>query len=138
MLIEKCTFLSPTAGVSTVLETSTVPSTKIFTFSEDLAVAEGAADKNNLETFLIVWLNANVSKTQDNLDTLTELRASVNYIKTFDDLQECEAYIRNFKREKIIFIVEGGFGHEFVLRTHDLSQLNCIYVYCLNKVSNEA
>ncbi|CAF1452370.1 unnamed protein product [Rotaria sp. Silwood1] len=91
----------------------------------------------NTETFLIVWLDAHVNKTQDNEKTYNALRSSVNYIQIFDNLQEGEAYIRSIEREKIVLIVSGGYGREIVPRIHDLIQVNCIYVYCYDKARHE-
>ncbi|CAF1546227.1 unnamed protein product [Didymodactylos carnosus] len=76
-------------------------------------------------------------KTKDNLDTYNELRASINHIERFNDLQKAEEYIMSVQREKIVLIVSGTYGRELVPRLHDLSQLNCIYVYCFDKARNE-
>ena len=90
-----------------------------------------------LETFLTVWIDANANKTQDNEDTYEALRASINYLQIFDNLQDGEKYIRSILSEKIILIVSGGYGKELVPRIHDLVQVNCIYVYCYDKAHHE-
>ncbi|CAF1058520.1 unnamed protein product [Didymodactylos carnosus] len=122
-------------GQSTATKPNTLAGGISGVFEDDADAADTTS--TNLETFLIVWLDANVTKTQDNLDTYTELRAAVNYIKTFDELQKCEEYILRIKREKIILIVSGGLGREIVPRLHDLVQLNCIYVFCMDQEANE-
>ncbi|CAF2629125.1 unnamed protein product [Rotaria sp. Silwood2] len=99
---------------------------------------ENSENNTNIETFLIVWLDANVNKTQDNEETYKGLRASVNNLHKFDNLQEGETYVRSIRREKIILIVSGGYGIEIVPRIHDLVQVNCIYVYCSDKARHEA
>ncbi|CAF1113460.1 unnamed protein product [Rotaria sp. Silwood1] len=119
------------------------PQNKITTqaFNQPIApqMSEEKSKANtNMETFLIVWLDANINKTKDNEDTYKALRTSVNYLKTFDNLQEGETYIRSIQREKIILIVSGGYGRAIVPRIHDLVQVNCIYVYCVDKAYNEA
>ncbi|CAF5073914.1 unnamed protein product, partial [Rotaria sp. Silwood1] len=81
--------------------------------------------------------NANVNKTKDNEETYKALRTSINYLKTFDNLQEGETYIQSIHHEKIILIVSGGFGMEIVPRIHDFEQVNCIYIYCGDKVRHE-
>jgi hypothetical protein len=99
---------------------------------------EGTSGANtNLETFLIVWLDANVNETQDNTKTYDELRASINCIQTFENLQAGEEYIRSIRGENIVLIVSGGYGREIVPQIHDLIQVNCIYVYCADKARNE-
>ncbi|CAF1659939.1 unnamed protein product, partial [Didymodactylos carnosus] len=41
------------------------------------------------------------------------------------------------QREKIVLIVSGTYGRELVPCLHDLTQLNCIYVYCADNAHNE-
>ncbi|CAF1402657.1 unnamed protein product [Didymodactylos carnosus] len=80
-----------------------------------IEISEDQSEANKiLETFIIVWLDANVNKTKDNEETYKALRRSINYLKTFDNMQESETYIQSIHREKIILIVSGGFGMEIV------------------------
>ncbi|CAF4958647.1 unnamed protein product [Rotaria sp. Silwood1] len=108
------------------------------TISKMIEISEDQSEANKIiEMFLIVWLDANVNKTKDNEETYKALRTSINYLKTFDNLQEGETYIQSIHREKIILIVSGGFGMEIVPRIHDFEQVNCIYVYCGDKARHE-
>ena len=43
-------------------------------------------EKQNLENFQIVWLDANIDKTDDNLQTISLLRTIINYLNTFDNI----------------------------------------------------
>ena len=40
---------------------------------------------DNLETFSLVWLDAQVNTTEDNRQTQQKLRQIINHLKTFDD-----------------------------------------------------
>ncbi|CAF1162154.1 unnamed protein product [Didymodactylos carnosus] len=124
-----------TFGPHTKTTTSTVKSSNT---SEPQEMSEKVSSVNvNLETFLIVWLDANVNTTKDNEETYNELRSSFNYIKTFDDLSTCQEYIEGVKLEKIVLIVSGGYGKDIVPHIHNLAQVNCIYVYCADKGRHE-
>ncbi|CAF1412457.1 unnamed protein product, partial [Rotaria sordida] len=117
---------------------STKETSNQSTIWEMIEISEDQSEANKIiETFLIVWLDANVNKTKDNEETYKALRTSINYLKTFDNLKEGEAYIQSIHHEKIILIVSGGFGMEIVPRIHDFEQINCIYVYCLDKAHHE-
>ncbi|CAF0957467.1 unnamed protein product [Didymodactylos carnosus] len=93
--------------------------------------------KFNLETYELLWLDANIYSTQDNLETLNDLRQIINQIRTFDDGDEYEQYVRQVRNEKIVLIVSGAMGREIVPRTHELQQLRCAYVFCGDKLRNE-
>ncbi|CAF1424874.1 unnamed protein product [Didymodactylos carnosus] len=130
--MSKFTKSSPTKKKSTeeISNHSTV--SKMIELSEDQSEANKI-----LETFIIVWLDANVNKTKDNEETYKALRRSINYLKTFDNMQESEAYVQSIHCEKIILIVSGGFGMEIVPRIHDFEQINSIYVYYDDKSCHE-
>jgi hypothetical protein len=102
------------------------------------AVASLTQKGSNLETFSLIWLDAAVNSTKENIDTQQRLRSSINHLKTFENDVECEKYIRSvFKEERIVLIVSGHLGHEVVPRIHQVRQISAIYVYCMNKNKNE-
>ncbi len=92
---------------------------------------------SNLESFACLWLDQNVNSTQDNRDTLQELRQVINHLRTFNDSDECEQYIRQITKEKVVLIVSGALGRQVVPRLHDLPQFSACYVYCQDKKANE-
>ena len=91
----------------------------------------------NLESFACFWLDSNVHATDDNRQTEEELRQVINYLRTFDDSDECEAVIRQITKEKVVLIVSGALGQRLVPRLHDLAQFSACYVFCLDKELNE-
>jgi hypothetical protein len=92
---------------------------------------------NNLESFACLWLDQNIDSTQGNRDTQKELRHVINHLRTFDNSDECEKYIRQINQEKVILIVSGSLGQEIVPRLQDLPQLSAFYVFCQDKKRNE-
>jgi hypothetical protein len=90
----------------------------------------------NLELISLIWLDKMGDATQENREIQDKLRSVVNHLRTFDNCQECEHYIRhqiNDKQEKIIFIVSGKLCEEIVERIHHLRQIISIFVFCMDK-----
>jgi len=95
--------------------------------------------EENLETFSLLWLDASVNDSQENIDAQQQLRTSINYLKTFEDGDKCEEYIRSVpKDDRIVLIISGRFGEIIVPRIHSLRQISSIYVYCKDKKRHEA
>ena len=61
---------------------------------------------------------------------LNQFRGLVNCIKTFDDADDCIAFINTISNEKVVFIVSDALGDPVVSRIQDLQQLFAIYVLC--------
>ena len=115
------------------MATSKKPSTKIS--SSTKAANESTAA--NLESFACLWLDQNIDSTQDNRDTQQQLRQVINHLRTFDNSDQCEQYIRQITKEKVVLIVSGGLGRQVVPRLHDLPQCSAFYVFCQDKKANE-
>ncbi|CAF0769370.1 unnamed protein product [Rotaria sordida] len=92
---------------------------------------------SNIESFVCLWLDKSVNKTEDNIDTQKELRQIINDLRTFDNSDECEKYIRQITQEKVVLIVSGGLGRQIVPRLHDLPQFSACYIFCQDKKANE-
>ncbi|CAF1310273.1 unnamed protein product [Didymodactylos carnosus] len=54
--------------------------------------------EENLELFTLIWLDADVSSTAENVETASKLRRIINFIKLFDNLKTEQ---NNFKESKI-------------------------------------
>jgi hypothetical protein len=93
---------------------------------------------NNLETFSLVWLDATVNESKENREVQQQLRKSINRLKTFNNADECEQYIRSMsEQDRVVIIVSGRLGQEVVPRIHHLRQVCRIYVYCMDRARNE-
>jgi hypothetical protein len=94
---------------------------------------------NNFEVYSLVWLDSAVNKAKEYIEAQKKLRKLINYLKTFDDVDQCELYTRSVSQgDRIIFITTNKLGQEFVPRIHSLGQIFTIYIYCPdNKQSND-
>ncbi|CAF0751072.1 unnamed protein product [Adineta ricciae] len=91
----------------------------------------------NLETFSLVWLDAAVNDSIENVEAQQRLRKCINHLKTFQDGDECIQYIQSQPKDRFVLIISGRLGRDIVPRIHNLRQVYSIYVYCLDKERNE-
>ncbi|CAF1192313.1 unnamed protein product [Didymodactylos carnosus] len=87
----------------------------------------------NFENNTVVWLDASINSSKDNVRSKAELRSTINYLKTFDDADECIDYILSVRTESVFLIVSGSFGQTLLPLVHDLKQIEFIYIFCSNK-----
>ncbi len=100
--------------------------------------ASSIQNHRNLETFSLVWLDNTINNSQANLNTLKRLRTIINHLLTFEDSSPCEEYIRSVSNhDRIVIIVSGISGRQLVPRIHQLGQVCSIYVYCMDRKTNE-
>ncbi|CAF1418416.1 unnamed protein product [Adineta steineri] len=94
-------------------------------------------DDKSLEIFSLIWLDANVN-VKDTRETEVKLRSIINHIQKFQDIKQCQHYIeQTSEKDRLVFIVSGSLGREIVPFIHQLRQVISVYVYCIDKKSNE-
>jgi tetratricopeptide (TPR) repeat protein len=82
----------------------------------------------NLEDCIIVWLDLWFYAKPHHIE---KLRAVVNYLKIFDNIDDCMQYVSAIKQEHVFLIVSGRTGKHIIPLVHNLSQLNSIYIFCI-------
>ena len=88
---------------------------------------------NNFETYSLIWLDASIN-SEENIDAQKKFRSSINYLQTFEQVDQCENYIRSVSsQDRIVLVISGGLGQQLVPKIHHLDQVYSIYVYCANK-----
>ncbi|CAM4820955.1 unnamed protein product [Rotaria magnacalcarata] len=81
----------------------------------------------NLETFYLIWLDAAVNVTDENIESQKLLRASINYLEIFDNDEKCENHIQSLSvHDRVVLVVSGRFGQFIVPRIHSLRQLSAV------------
>ena len=92
----------------------------------------------NLETFSLIWLDANNSIDEKRRDMERQLRCVINHLRKFAYGLECLQYIKQRSTDdRLMLIVSDEFGRELVPQIHELKQVSSIYVYCMNQSSND-
>lgn len=95
-------------------------------------------DGQNLEMYCLIWLDATVNTTPENVQAQKQLQKIINNLVTFDDDQQCFHYIKNLSIEdRVIIIVSGRFGRIIVPKIDNMKQITSVYVYCFDKRANE-
>jgi len=84
---------------------------------------------DNFEPFTLVCL------VDDFNDNDQELRSVIDYVRCFDDLEECEQFIlnNNTKNDQLFFIVSSQYATNIVSHIHDLTQIISIYIFQQNR-----
>jgi hypothetical protein len=89
------------------------------------------------EEFSLFWLDEGVNN-DENQRIQKELQPIVDRLRTFTDLSMCEQCIQSLAQDKrCVLVVSGRLGLRMVPQIHHLQQVPAIYVYCMNKESNE-
>jgi hypothetical protein len=89
---------------------------------------------DNLEIFSLVWFDTQVNTSTENRHIQFELRQIINYLKTFDDKQQCYQYIKSLSpHDRLILIISDKYGRQLIPQIHQFRQVLSIYVYCTCK-----
>ena len=102
-----------------------------------LLESESSTMDENSEIFSLIWLDSSVD---DNVNKLVQgkLRASINHLKKFTEVDDCQQYIKQRpESDRLAIIVTGRFGREIVPKIHQLRQISSIYIFCMNKQAYE-
>ena len=84
---------------------------------------------DNLETFTLIWLDLTKNKAHENIEIQNQLRHSVNYLKIFEQVHECEQFIRStHDDDRLILLIHEKHVQDFIPRIHDFRQLTAIYI----------
>jgi len=107
-------------------------------FSSKVKELDKHDNENNLETFSLLWLDAQVDTSEENRQAQKQLRNIINHLKIFDNENDCQQYILSISpQDRVVFIVSGRLGQIIVPQVHHLRQIISIYIYCRNKQANE-
>lgn len=98
-----------------------------------------AVERKHLEMYHVVWLNSDHSNQTDEFqEAKTRLQKLFNQVKIFDDLDQCEAYIRSVSNdERIIGIFKDQLGQDILHRIHGYQQIYAIYLYGLSTAKKD-
>ncbi|CAF0975970.1 unnamed protein product [Adineta steineri] len=99
-------------------------------------VPQGAVQQ--MQNVLLIWLDGNIDETNDDCqNTIKRLRCAVEDIKTYTNGDQCLEFIETVVDKKVCMIMPGYLGHRIVLRLHNMSQLDSIFIFCGNKTLHE-
>ncbi|CAF1576083.1 unnamed protein product, partial [Rotaria sordida] len=78
----------------------------------------------------VIWLDNEVRDSEENLKMQDELNVVTPSLKVFNNIEDCEDYIRKLATtDKVILIVAGSVGSILVPSVYDSEQIDVIYIY---------
>jgi tetratricopeptide (TPR) repeat protein len=92
----------------------------------------------NLEDLTIVYIDTNINKNKDCLDTIERLRIIANNVQIFDNIHNCKQYLLSITNEKVFLIVSGSLSRTLIPDVHDLVIIELIYIFCREKDEHSA
>ncbi len=93
------------------------------------SVGNAPRQRGNVEYFILVYLN----NTYPDDRIIKQLRGLVNFIKIFDDIDDCIAFINCITNEKVILISSDLLSNSILPRIEDLQQIFTIYILSDNE-----
>ncbi|CAF4557708.1 unnamed protein product, partial [Rotaria magnacalcarata] len=92
-----------------------------------------ACEDNCFGAYNLIWLDRFINSPKY-LDKQKELRLSINYLQTFDEVGKCIKYIQSVSSQhRLIVIVNDDFCQQLIPEVHGLPQVFSIHIYCENK-----
>jgi len=91
-----------------------------------------------VQNILLIWLDEKINDdSDDSRNTISQLKQTVNEIKTFTDSDRCIQFLETINDEKACMIISGVLGQTIVLRIHNMSQIDSIFIFCGSKKRHE-
>jgi len=94
----------------------------------DVARIVPPREKGNVENFTLVYLH----DSYPDESIVKHLRSLVNFLKIFNDGDDCIAFINTIANEKILFILSHTFHESILPRIEELQQIFMIYILSEN------
>ncbi|CAF1182382.1 unnamed protein product [Adineta steineri] len=88
--------------------------------TSDISIRE----RGNVEHFALIYLHSSSPAEK----VIKQLRNLVNFVKIFNDTDDCVAFINSISYEKIILIISNLFSHSILPRIQELQQIFTIYI----------
>jgi len=112
-------------------------STSIVNNKVDIANVQNANTKM-VQNVLAIWLDINITEDSKHCqNTIAHLRKLVHTVKTFTNEADCMKFIEEVKNEKVCMVTSGSLGRNVMPRIHDISQVNSIFIFCVNRQFHE-
>ncbi len=85
---------------------------------------------SNKEDVTLIWLDENIDKRNDVLETKLLLQITNYYVLYCADQETCLRAIKLIKKEKIILVLSGKCAHDLLKQVHSCEQIDSIFIFC--------
>ena len=91
-----------------------------------------------MKNIFLVWLDSNIHENnKDYQNSITYLRQVTHTIYTFTDYVECIEFLEEIQDDKVCLIMSGSLGESIIDYMHQMSQVNSILIFCIDKRYHE-
>lgn len=87
-------------------------------------IASRSREKGNVEYLTLIYLH----ETNPDESIVQHLRSLVNFVKIFNDIDDCIAFINTVDNERLVVIISKTFYQSIISRIEDLQQIFSIYI----------
>ena len=99
--------------------------------SEEKSMKKKGNREKNLEPFTLICFDENFNEND------RDFRSIIDYISSFNHLNQCEEFIQNLPSNHFIFfIISSEYVTNIISHIHELPQILAIYVFQSNKTKN--
>ena len=92
-----------------------------------------------VQNVLLVWVDSSIDENnEDSKHTLEQLRAVVNEVIIFQQVDDCVQFLKTVKNEKALVITSGSLGQDLILQIHHMTQIDAIYIFCSNPARHQS
>ena len=92
-----------------------------------------------IENYVVVWLDSSIDEYDKNYKTsIDHLQRIVNTVRTFTVSDQCITFLNDSKDLKIFLILACGFYNIIVPLIDNLSQIDSVYIFCIDEIKCNA
>ncbi|CAF1168954.1 unnamed protein product [Didymodactylos carnosus] len=103
----------------------------------DVPKRERSQNDRNEEDITLIWFDDQKNTTDEEANKTKEILRLVNdYFLFYQDEQVCLNYIEKVIKEKVLLIVSGSSITQFITKTHNLKQVDSIFIFCCSDQDN--
>ena len=84
----------------------------------------------NFEQNTLIWLDKNLNNSDEIDQTKSKFRQIINYIRTFENADECVDYMSSNENEQIYFLISSSLADMIVPLICEIQQIRKIYIFC--------
>ncbi|CAF1233116.1 unnamed protein product [Adineta steineri] len=90
------------------------------------------------QNYLLIWVDASIDEADEDChNTLAQLKNVINDVNLCTESDQCIEALNKVDKEHVFVITSGSLGQHLVPKTHGISQLDAIYIFCGNKSSHD-
>ncbi|CAF1479168.1 unnamed protein product [Rotaria sordida] len=105
---------------------------KPFESNRFIPMRDNPIDTNDIiQNLLLIWLDENIDESSNEyLNSIKQLRRTINTIQIFRDAHEFMRYVSNPQNKNWLLVISGALCESVVPRVHDMIHLHSIYIFC--------